>query len=100
MTQPVKTGFHTKRRPKSAPPPLGLTRAEWRITVAICHGCDSRTDLAERFKLSRRTVDTHTRHIGEKLRTNNRVSVVLRVLADDAARRLCWPELKIEEVGE
>ena len=98
MTTPIKTGYHIRRRPKRTPAPLGLTRAEWRITVAICHGCDSRTDLAERFKLSRRTVDTHTRHIGEKLRTNNRVGVVLAVLGDKDARRVCWPELRIEEV--
>lgn len=98
MTTPIKSGYHAKRRPKRNPATLGLTHAEWRIVQAICDGCDSRAELAERFGLSRRTVDTHTHNIEVKLKTDNRLGVVLCVLRDDAARRLCWPGLKIEEV--
>jgi DNA-binding CsgD family transcriptional regulator len=99
MTQPIRTGYHAQRRPKRNPAPLGLTNAEWRIVQAICNGCDSRAELAERFGLSRRTIDTHTHNIETKLKTDNRLGVVLRVLHDDNARRLCWTGLRIEEVS-
>ena len=102
MTQPVKQGRHLPGGPQRATRllPWQLTQTEWRIVQAVCNGTLTRIQLAQHFGIEKRTVDTHLGHIFRKLGVPSTTGVVLRVLHDDAARRLCWPGLKIEDVSE
>jgi|JI10StandDraft_1071094.scaffolds.fasta_scaffold362798_3 DNA-binding CsgD family transcriptional regulator len=100
MTTPIKTGYHIKRRPKRTPAPLGLTHAEWRIVKLMAAGHTRSAQLAEVIVCAKRTVDHHIGQIYCKLDVSDVAGIVLCVLNDDNARRLCWPGLRIEEVAE
>lgn len=100
IQQPIKEGGHAGPRRSTRRLPWMLTQMEWRVVVAICNGATIRTELAQEFHLNVRTIDHHIGKVYEKTGAVNLAGVVLCVLRHPAARRLCWPELKIEEVGE
>jgi DNA-binding CsgD family transcriptional regulator len=102
MTQPVKEGRHINAGPRRSTRrlPWMLTPTEWRVVQAVCSGSLTRIELAQQFGVDKRTIDTHLGHIFRKMSVPSTTGVVLCVLRHDAARRACWPELKIEEVGE
>lgn len=100
MTQPVKEGRHVNAGPRRATRrlPWMLTQTEWRVVQAVCSGSLTRIELAQQFWVDKRTIDTHLGHIFRKMSVPSTTGVVLCVLHDENARRLCWPALRIEEV--
>src|SRR5262245_13766278 len=66
-----------------APPLAKLTSAELRVARLVARGLTNR-DIADRLFISRHTVDSHLRHIFEKLRVNSRVELTrIMTLYDD-----------------
>lgn len=96
--QPVKEGRHVNAGPRRSTrrQPWMLTLMEWRVVQAICAGSPTRLELAQQFGVDKRTIDSHLSEIFRKIGAQSTAGVVLAVLHHDAARRVCWPELRIE----
>jgi DNA-binding CsgD family transcriptional regulator len=71
--RPARTG-----RPKTGR--QALTDAESAVASFIAHGCTNR-EIADKLFISPHTVNTHARHVFEKLGVNSRVQLT-RVVAD------------------
>lgn len=85
----MRQGWHVHR----AKTHFGLTPGQWRIVKAICNGADTRRKLEKTCNLSRSTIGQYVSVIHECLGSNSIAGIVLHVLADDAARAECFPEL-------
>ncbi len=97
--QPVKEGRHVNAGPRRSTrrQPWMLTLMEWRVVQAVCAGSPTRLELAQQFGVDKRTIDSHLSEIFRKIGAQSTACVVLAVLHNAEARRVCWPELKIEE---
>lgn len=91
--QPVHQA--NRRRYASADGRWGLTASEWRVVETICAGQDSQQLIAQHLCVSERTVQTHLYKIFNKLDVRSKTLLVLKVLDDDAARKRCFPHLRI-----
>jgi DNA-binding CsgD family transcriptional regulator/tetratricopeptide (TPR) repeat protein len=77
----------TPARPTTEP--LGLTRRELEVAELIAKGCSNR-QIAEQFRLSVRTVETHVSRILSKLGVTSRTAIAARLLAVPASGDKHW----------
>ncbi len=67
----------------SSNPPL--TQSEERVAHLVAHGYTNR-EIAARLFLSHHTVDTHLRHVYQKLQVRSRVALTRLILAAPATQ--------------
>ncbi len=85
------TGYH--KRKKASLHPFGLTNREWEIMRAVCAGHDSSKRLGLHFGISERTARCHLSTIHSKMKCESTLSCVLKIIATDEARVVCFPHL-------
>lgn len=101
--QPIREGNHTfkarnvgKNYATRAHPWL-LSKREWDVVEATCHGAETYADAAMALGIATKTVQTHLHNVYAKLGITGRVALITRVLNAPAARERCFPHLRITE---
>ncbi len=92
-----RQGWHAYRAPYARTPHWGLSRAEWRVVKALCAGADTRRKLADACHVTERTIGSHICKIHAQLHTDSIAGIILKVIANGAARDECFPELRNDD---
>lgn len=87
--------------------PLASTEGNpWRLTnrqlQVLCHICADlpTSEIAFKMHISARTLQSHLIDIYQKVDVYDRAGLVLAVLRNAIARKICWPELRITETDD